>query len=146
MDSSEHEEFILKERYSRKMDFWNSIFLIVFKAIFFYVNVYLIFLRYKSSGNKWKYLLPLAVSFGWCFMAEVLVYTLTENDFIFSDYDDFHWSLDYNVLSDGVLVLAGSFAYWATKEWLQPKEVLQKLRFSGDKSLLGYVLYNIRYS
>ncbi|GHA66883.1 sensor histidine kinase [Pontibacter akesuensis] len=131
MEPSDFEEIILMEAHSRQMELWNSLFLIVFKAAFFYVNVYLIFPRYKNAVNKWRYLLPLGMSFGWCFMAEVLLYTLTENNFLLSGYDEFDWSLDYNVLTDGVLafllVLAASFAYWATKEWLQHKEGLQKL-------------------
>ncbi|GAB3823392.1 sensor histidine kinase [Pontibacter rugosus] len=131
MDPSDMEELILVENHSRQMELWNSLFLIVFKAAFFYVNVYLIFPRYKNAANKWKYLLPLGMSFGWCFMAEVLLYTLSENNFMFSDYDEYNWSLDYNVLTDGILaflgVLVASFAYWATKEWLQHKEGLQKL-------------------
>ncbi len=48
--------------------------LILFKAVFFYVNVYLIYPRYQRIQPKWKVLPPLLFNLAWCFLAEAFIY------------------------------------------------------------------------
>ncbi|QCR23730.1 sensor histidine kinase [Pontibacter sp. SGAir0037] len=105
--------------------------LLVFKAIFFYVNILLIFPRYRASGYQRKYLLPLLVSLGWCFTIEVLMFTWGTNSMLNMLSEDYYIRFDYSPVSDGffvyLAVLLASYAYWASKQWLLDKEGLQKL-------------------
>jgi len=98
--------------------------LILFKAIFFYVNVYLIFPRYQRVQPVWKVLQPLIFNGAWCFLAEALIYQAYFKVRLF----DFWYY--YNAFESGItflILLAASYAYWAAKQWLLNKNDLEKL-------------------
>ena len=99
--------------------------LILFKAIFFYVNVYLIFPRYQRARTKWKVFGPLLFNLAWCFMAEALIYQVYFKARI---YDDFWYH--YDEIEAGItflMILVASFAYWSAKQWLLNKDEFEKI-------------------
>lgn len=103
--------------------------LTLFKAIFFYINVFLIFPRYNQIKPRWKVLLPLLFNFFWCFLAEVIVYGFfRKNVFSYLNKNDFgqyrHQELDCIFLF--LIALLCSYAYWATKQWLLNKDEFER--------------------
>lgn len=98
--------------------------LILFKAIFFYVNVYLIYPRYQRIQPKWKVLQPLLFNLAWCFLAEALIYQAYFKQLRF----DFWYY--YNPFEAGIvflIMLVASYAYWAAKQWLLNKDDIETL-------------------
>lgn len=140
IDAFWHEQFQIQETLgsnsiSQDYVYWSEqnynhdpilkyLILILFKAIFFYVNVYLIFPRYQRIQPKWKVLHPLLFNLAWCFLAEALIYQFYFKARLF----DF-WYF-YNAFEAGIIFLmvwAASYAYWAAKQWLLNKEDMEQL-------------------
>ena len=99
--------------------------LVLFKAIFFYVNVFLIFPRYQRARSKWKVFGPLLFNLAWCFLAEALIYQVY---FKARLYDDFWYH--YDEIEAGItflMILIASFAYWSAKQWLLNKDEFEKI-------------------
>ena len=104
--------------------FYKYLILIFFKASFFYINVFLIFPRYQRVQPKWKILQPLLFNLAWCFLAEAFIYQAYFKARLF-DYWYFYNKFDSGVFF--LMVLAASYAYYATKQWLLNKDDIEQL-------------------
>jgi hypothetical protein len=114
--------------------------LIIFKAAFFYLNVYLIFSRFQQASPKWKLLAPLGVTFFWAFLAEILVIKFFQRE-VFAMHFDYDWHNRYQPLNEGfipfIAVLGTSYIYWAARQWLLNKNAFEKMgRTSAELALL----------
>ena len=106
------------------------IILILFKAVFAYVNIYLIFPRFERVMPRWKVLQPLAFNFFWCFLAEVIVYDLARRSVFPYPNDPFHWMTNHEEIESFILffiTLISSYAYWASKQWILNKGNIEQL-------------------
>jgi two-component system, LytTR family, sensor kinase len=104
--------------------------LIFFKAVFFYLNVFLIFPRFRHVEPKWKIILPLAINLSWAFLAELLLIKFFQRE-VFALHFDYDWRERYDFINEGLIpflaVLGGSYIYWAARQWLLVKDDIQKL-------------------
>ena len=98
--------------------------LVVFKAIFFYLNVYLIFPRYQRNQIKWKVFGPLLFNLAWCFLLEAFFFIAYFKPRL---YEAFLYN--YNEFESGIaflMMLVTSFAYWSAKQWLLNQDEFEK--------------------
>ena len=104
--------------------------LIIFKAVFFYVNVYLIFPRFQLVRPKWKVLPPLAINLLWTFAAEVILMKFFQRE-VFALHFDYDWQNRYDWFKEGLLpalvVLGASYIYYAARQWILYKNDLEQL-------------------
>jgi hypothetical protein len=134
-DLFQQAETIGNEHTFQGFDYWLSqsrthhpwlkyLLLILFKAVFFYVNVYLILPRYQRIQPKWKVLPPILFNLAWCFLAEALIYQAYFTPRLF---DLWFFYLPFESGMTFLMVLAFSYAYWAAKQWLLNKDDIEKL-------------------
>ena len=104
--------------------------LIFFKAAFFYINIYLIFPRFKQVEPKWKVLFPLAINLSWAFITEVILMKFFQRE-VFALHFDYDWQNRYNPIQEGLIpflaILGGSYIYWAARQWMLNKDDMQRL-------------------
>jgi len=104
--------------------------LIIFKAIFFYLNVYLIFPRFQLVRPKWKLLPPLVINLLWTFAAEVILMKFFQRE-VFALHFDYDWQNRYDWFKEGFLpalvVLGASYIYYAARQWVLYKNDLEQL-------------------
>jgi len=119
-------DFLNWEYSNRNLDpYLRFFFLSLFKAVFFYINVFLIFPRYQRAKTKWKVFGPLLFNLAWCFLAEALIFHSYFKAHLYNDY----WYF-YNEVEAGIyflMLLMASFAYWSAKQWLLNKDEFEKI-------------------
>ena len=130
-EDGETMEMLEAMRPDRNIDLLIRYFILIFfKAVFFYINVFLIFPRFKHVEPKWKIVPPLAVNLGWAFLAEFLLMKFFQRE-VFALHFDYDWRERYDFINEGIIpflaVLGGSYIYWAARQWLLVKDDVQKL-------------------